>query len=124
MGTPLITTTTMPVEPKVSIKPQPTRMMNSTRLSQIWSSLDAAGFTDEQLNILRKTAQEDRLSVEQAEILINTLSYDKDRAEAIIILFPSLSDSERVSRLFELVSGKYRADLQRRIRSLRTIRRP
>ena len=83
---------------------QPPSPMSSSKLSQYWSQLETAPFRDEKMMIIRAVAREAHLKVSQAELLIEGLTFSKDRRDAIIALYPKLIDPESISELFSLLA--------------------
>jgi hypothetical protein len=79
------------------------KAMSATRLSQLWSSLEAAPFRDEKMIIIRQISREDYLTAEQAEVFVKTLSFSDDKRDAITTLYPKLIDPEGVERLYRLL---------------------
>jgi len=81
-------------------RPEP---MSAVRLSQHWSSIEAAAFRDEKMVLIRQIAREEYLTCEQAEVLIKALSFSNDRKDALLTLYTRLIDPEQVSQLLQLL---------------------
>ena len=77
--------------------------MSSTRLSQHWSSLERAPFREDKMAVIRKVSREEYMKVSQAEILIENLTFSRDRKSAIILLYTKLVDPENIQRLYNLL---------------------
>jgi hypothetical protein len=77
--------------------------MNSTRLSQHWSALERAPFREDKMAVIRKVSREEYMKVGQAEILIENLTFSRDRKSAIILLYTKLVDPENIQRLYNLL---------------------
>lgn len=102
-----------------SMDPTEKRAMSAAQLSRYWSAIEAAAFRDDKMKVIKRVAREAHLTVAQAEVLIESLTFSRDRKEAILILYPRLTDPSEVQSLYRLLDhSSHRRDVRRRVRQL------
>ena len=103
----------------------PERAMSAAQLSRYWSAIEAAAFRDDKMKVIQRVAREAYLTVAQAEVLVESLTFSRDRKEAILSLYPRLTDPDEVQSLYRLLDhSSHRRDVRRRVRQLGARRQP
>ena len=100
------------------------KAMGSTRLSQYWSALEGAPFRDDKMSVIREVVRDQYLTTQQAELLIEGLTFSRDRRDAFVMLYPKLVDPSNVQPLYRLLDHPaHRREVERKIQQINTERR-
>ena len=74
--------------------PTAPRVVSSSELTQIERSIDRESFSDDQLAVLRSASRGRHFTSSQVIRLMNGFSFDDDKVEAAVILFPRVIDQQ------------------------------
>lgn len=100
------------------------KAMSATQLSRYWGALGAAPFRDEKMKVINQVRDESYLNCEQAELLVEGLTFSKDRRDALVRLYPKLIDPDRVGTLYRLLDHpSHRREVERKIQRINAARR-
>ena len=100
------------------------KAMSSAQLSRYWGAIEAAAFRDDKMAVIRKVRDEAYLSAEQAEVLIENLTFSKDRRDALVLIYPKLVDPDGVKVLYRLLDHpSHRREVERKVQRINTARR-
>ena len=66
-------------------------------------ALEAERFDNERLERIRSIASERQFSCEQAALLAATCTFDSARAEALLLLYPALSDPQQLESALDVL---------------------
>ena len=98
--------------------------MSSTTLSQYWSKLESAPFRDDKMAVIREVARDVYLTGQQAELLVEGLTFSKDRREALVTLYPRLVNPEDIQSLYHLLDHPaHQREVERRVEQVNMARR-
>ncbi len=78
------------------------RIIPDEALRDLVENLEEAGFSDDQLRILRTAARRYRFRVRQVREILEVIDFEDDRLEAVRILWPRVVDKERGHELYEV----------------------
>jgi len=93
--------------------------LNSRKIARIQAALKDESFRDGQLEVILETGERFDLTVSQAIQLVSVLSFDRDRLEALVSLYPSLIDPDNFIEVYALLSfSSDRRELRKRVRQL------
>jgi hypothetical protein len=100
------------------------KAMSSAQLSRYWGAIEAAAFRDDKMAVVRKVKDEVYLTAEQAEVLIESLTFSKDRRDALVLIYPKLVDPDGVNVLYRLLDHpSHRREVERKVKRINTARR-
>ena len=106
------------VDPRIKERVYRARM-DSRRLAKILGALEDEPFGDDKLEIIKEAAERMDLSTSQAMALVEQLTFDDDKVQALVSLYPSIVDTENFIESYSLLTfSSSRKDLRRRIRAL------
>ena len=102
----------------------PTRPMSATTLSQLWGAIERASFRDDKMAVIRQVNRDHFLNAQQAELLIEALTFSKDRRDAVKLIYPKLVDPSRVESLYNLLDQPaHRREVKREVDQINMNRR-
>ena len=100
------------------------KAMSSAQLSRYWGAIEAAAFRDDKMAVIRKVRDESYLTAEQAEVLIESLTFSKDRRDALVLIYPRLVNPDGVQTLYRLLDHpSHRREVERKVKRINTTRR-
>ena len=74
--------------------------------------------------VIRRVRDEAYLTAEQAEVLVENLTFSKDRRDALVLIYPKLVDPDRVKVLYRLLDHpSHPREVERKVRRINTARR-
>ena len=95
-----------------TFKPQ----LDSRRIARIMAALDDEPFSSAQLAIITEAGQRFDMTVRQAVRLVERLTFEDDRVEALARLYPALLDEENFIEVYTLLTfSSSRRELRKRI---------
>ena len=95
-----------------SFKPQ----LDSRRIARVLGALEDEPFSSAQLAIITEAGQRFDMTVRQAVRLVEQLTFEDDRVEALARLYPSLLDEENFIEVYALLTfSSSRRELRKRI---------
>lgn len=83
--------------------PSGIRAMSATQTSRLWGAIERASFRNDKMGVIHKIAREHYLNTQQAELFVESLTFSKDRRDAIKLLYPRLVDPSQVDVLYHLL---------------------
>lgn len=100
------------------------KAMSATELSQFWGAIERASFRNDKMAVIRQVNRDQYLTTQQAELLIETLTFSKDRRDAVKLLYPKLVDPSRIETLYQLLDQPtHRREVQREVEQINMGRR-
>ena len=100
------------------------RAMSATTLSQLWGAIERASFRDDKMAVIRQVNRDHYLNTQQAELLIETLTFSKDRRDAVKLLYPKLVDPSKIEVLYRLLDQPaHRREVKREVDQINMNRR-
>jgi hypothetical protein len=100
------------VEDDRTFKPQ----LDSRRIARIMAALHDEPFSSEQLSIITEAGQRFDMTVRQAIRLVEQLTFEDDRVEALARLYPALLDEENFIEVYSLLTfSSSRRELRKRV---------
>ena len=120
--------------PKPSTSDSPTRKqfqkskqikpMSAAQLSQLWGAIEQASFRNEKMAVIRQISRDYYLTTQQAELFVESLTFSKDRRDAIKILYPKLVDPGKIEVIYRLLDQpSHQRDVQKEIKQINMNRR-
>ena len=79
------------------------KAMNATQTSRLWGAIERASFRNDKMAVIHKITREHYLNIQQAELFVESLTFSKDRRDAIKLLYPRLVDPSQVNVLYHLL---------------------
>ncbi len=79
------------------------RAMSATQTSRLWGAIERASFRNDKMAVIHKISREHYLTTQQAELFVESLTFSKDRRDAIKLLYPRLVDPSQVNVLYSLL---------------------
>ena len=104
-----------------SPNPQTKMAIDQIRFAHLWRTLENADFRNDKMKVIRQIARSHYLKVDQARLFIESLTFSKDRKQAILILYPKVVDRDQIHELYSLLDHK--SDQQEVIQSIQKIDR-
>ena len=89
--------------PQSQQNPTGIRAMSATQTSRLWGAIERASFRNDKMGVIHKIAREHYLNTQQAELFVESLTFSKDRRDAIKLLYPRLVDPSQVDVLYHLL---------------------
>lgn len=113
------TSNSIPTPRKDQIKP-----MSAAQLSQLWGALEQASFRNEKMAVIRGISRDHYLTTQQAELFVESLTFSKDRRDAVKLLYPRLVDPGKIEIIYRLLDQPaHRREVQKEIEQINMNRR-
>lgn len=94
---------TAAVDPRSASTSTLEQPMSASTLSQLWGAIERASFRDDKMSVIRQVNRDHYLNTQQAELLIEALTFSKDRRDAVKLLYPKLIDPSKIETLYRLL---------------------
>ena len=107
-----------------SVRQEQVQAMSATQLSQFWGAIERASFRNEKMAVIRQVNRELYLTTQQAELLVEALTFSKDRRDAVKLLYPKLVDPSHIETLYRLLDQPaHRREVQKEVEQINMNRR-
>ena len=103
---------------------QKIKAMSAAQLSQLWGAIEQASFRNEKMAVIRQISRDHYLTTRQAELFVQSLTFSKDRRDAIKLLYPKLVDPGKIEVIYRLLDQpSHQREVQREIKQINMNRR-
>lgn len=109
---------------KSSLQTKKIKPMSAAQLSQLWGAIEQASFRNEKMAVIRQISRDYYLTTQQAELFVESLTFSKDRRDAIKILYPKIVDPGKIDVIYRLLDQpSHQREVQKEIKQINMNRR-